>query len=170
MGIDKPDINFVVHFTFSSCLEEYIQGIGRAERDSQPSQPAFLVKTCVICASRVTETWADSMTELATLVIHCLMELLPHCQTVHVSVHLLCKVLVGSVSADIITNNLDKLNSYGKVKTFLDGRSNMKSLNKFIYKLIMKGYMREELSNMNNKRINLNLVNITELLSGSISV
>ena len=88
------------------------------------------------------------------------------------SVQLLSRVVMGSVSSEIITNKLDQLSSYAKGKAFLPGRGGMKSLNKFIFKLTMKGHFKEELNahNVNKKAVSLSLGNITNLLAGTVNV
>src|SRR5690606_40531659 len=42
MGIDKPNVRYVLHYQVPSSLEQYVQEAGRGRRDGRPCSCALL--------------------------------------------------------------------------------------------------------------------------------
>ncbi|MCO6495402.1 MAG: RecQ family ATP-dependent DNA helicase [Bacteroidetes bacterium] len=94
MGIDKPDVRFVIHYEPPDCIESYYQEAGRAGRDGQK---AF----CILCYF---DTDLDNEK-------HKIDEQYPDDKTLNKIYHYLCnylKIMVGSgegTSHDFILSN-----------------------------------------------------------------
>ena len=124
--------------------------------------------SCDVCTRQpVGEEIQCDKTELAKTVIHCLIEMQPLGK---VTVTLLSQVLMGSVSAEILSTGLDKLISYGKGKRFFVGRNGRKQLVKFMYRLILKGFLQEKIEGGSSANILLTVGDVNNLLSGSVKV
>lgn len=63
MGIDKPDVRFVVHMDLADCIEAYFQEAGRAGRDEKPAKCIILFNQTDILQSK--SQYEQSFPEIA---------------------------------------------------------------------------------------------------------
>ena len=89
MGIDKPDVRFVVHYDIPKSVESYYQETGRAGRDQKPSE-------CVLLFGRgdvIRVKWMldhDNAGEKASRIAHRnLREMVRYCETTACRKHFL---------------------------------------------------------------------------------
>lgn len=54
MGIDKPDVRFVIHHTLSKSIETFYQESGRAGRDGEPAYSVLFYKMADIFRCEIT--------------------------------------------------------------------------------------------------------------------
>jgi ATP-dependent DNA helicase RecQ len=67
MGIDKPDIRWVVHVALPDSPDSYLQEIGRAGRDGQPAQVILLYRPEDVALQRYFAGGAPDVAELTAL-------------------------------------------------------------------------------------------------------
>ena len=81
MGIDKPDIRFVVHANLPSTVEAYYQEIGRAGRDGEPAETLMLYGMDDIRIRRLMIDDSDRPNEVKRIDHQRLNALLALCET-----------------------------------------------------------------------------------------
>jgi len=67
MGIDKPDIRWVIHVALPDSPDSYLQEIGRAGRDGQPAQVILLYRPEDVALQRYFTGGAPDVAELTAL-------------------------------------------------------------------------------------------------------
>ncbi len=82
MGIDKPDVRFVVHFDAPKSLEAYSQETGRAGRDGLPADAWLLYGLSDVVATRRLLAASDADERRKRVERHKLDALIGYCETI----------------------------------------------------------------------------------------
>jgi ATP-dependent DNA helicase RecQ len=72
MGVDKPDIRFIVHAQVPGSVEAYFQEVGRAGRDGDPSRCELLYAQDDLAIQQEFITWANPS---ADLLVQCMAQI-----------------------------------------------------------------------------------------------
>jgi ATP-dependent DNA helicase RecQ len=96
MGVDKPDIRYIIHAQVPGSIEAYWQEVGRAGRDGEPSRCVLLYDETDLAIQQQFVDWMNPSAELLRECAHA-FETTPHA---HLSVDDLRELTLGRDRGD----------------------------------------------------------------------